>query len=87
MPQGQPIGGEVARVFLHAWRAKAQEQIYQAPSRNPSIVAALKKEYQDFYQSIGFSRTAEEAKNALAGANPNKKCKQAVSLLLFFVIL
>jgi hypothetical protein len=79
MPQGQPIGGEVARVFLHAWRAKAQRQLYQAPSRDPSIVAALKKQYQDFYQSIGMPRNAEETKNALAGANPDKKRKQAVS--------
>ena len=81
-PQGQTIGGEKGKIFLHAWREKALRQIYQAPSRDPSIVAALKKEYQDFYQSIGISRTAEEAKNALAGANPNKKRKQAVTFLL-----
>ncbi len=47
-------------------------------------MVALKKEYQDFYQSIGISRTAEEAKNALAGANPNKKRRQAVT---FFLLL
>ena len=60
MPQGQPIGGEEARVFLHAGREKAQSLVYLAPRRDPSIVAALKKEYQDFYESIGFSRTAEQ---------------------------
>ena len=76
------IISEVARVFLLAWRAKAQRQVYQAPSRDPSIVAALKKEYQDFYQSIGISRTAEEAKNAFGSANPDKKRKQAVSFLI-----
>ncbi len=80
MPQGQTIGGDEARVFLHAWRAKAQMQVYFAPSRDPSIVAALKKEYQDFYQSIGISRTADDARNALGSANPDKKRKQAVSL-------
>jgi hypothetical protein len=57
-PQGQPIGGEEARVFLHAWREKAQSLVYLAPRREPSIVAALKKEYQDFYKSIGLSRSA-----------------------------
>jgi hypothetical protein len=62
----------------------AQILLCQAPSRDQSIVCALKKEYQDFYQSIGFSRTAEDAKNALAGANPNKKRKQAVSFLVFY---
>jgi hypothetical protein len=81
MPQGQPIGGEDGRDFLLAWRAKAQMQIYEAPSRDPAIVAALKKEYQDFYESIGFSRTADDARNALGSANPNKKRKQAVSFL------
>ena len=75
----KPIGGEEARVFLHAWREKAQSLVYLAPRRDPSIVAALKKEYQDFYESIGFSRTAEQAKNALAAANPDKKRKQAVN--------
>ena len=78
------IISEVARDFLLAWRAKAQKQVYQAPSRDPSIVAALKKEYQDFYQSIGFPRTAEEAKNAFGSANPDKKRKQAVTFLLFY---
>jgi len=82
MPQGQTIGGEKGKIFLHAWREKALRQIYQAPSRDPSIVAALKKEYQDFYQSIGISRTWEQAKNALAAANPDKKRKQAVTFLL-----
>jgi hypothetical protein len=85
MPQGQPIGGEDGRDFLLAWRAKAQILLYQAPSRDEIIVSALKKEYQDFYQSIGFSQTAEDAKNAfVAGANPNKKRKLSGK---FFVIL
>ena len=82
MPQGQTIGGAKGTIFLHAWREKAQNQLYQSPSFDPSIAAALKKEYQDFYQSIGISRTAEQAKNALAGANPDKKRKQAVTFLL-----
>jgi hypothetical protein len=85
MPQGQPIGGEEARIFLHAWRAKAQSQVYLAPRRDPSIVAALKTEYTDFYKSIGFSRSADDAKNAFGAANPSKKSKQAVSFLLFFL--
>ena len=86
MPQGQPIGGEAAREFLLAWRAKAKVQVYLAPSRDPSIVAALKQEYLDFYKSIGFSRSADEAKNAFGAANPDKKRKQAVSLLLFILL-
>jgi hypothetical protein len=77
MPQGQPIGGEVARVFLHAWREKAQMQLHQ--DRDPAIVVNLKKEYQDFYESIGISRSAQQAKDALAAANPNKKRKQSVN--------
>ena len=77
MPQGQPIGGEAGRVFLHAWREKAQMQLHQ--DRDPVIVANLKKEYQDFYESIGISRSAEQAKDALAAANPNKKRKQSVN--------
>jgi len=80
-PQGQTIGGEKGTI-LHAWREKAQNQLYQSPSFDPSIAAALKKEYQDFYQSIGISRTWEQAKNALAAANPDKKRKQAVTFLL-----
>ena len=59
-------------------------QVYQAPFRDPTIVAALKQEYQDFYQSIGIPRTAEETKNAFGAANPGKKREQAVS---FFMIL
>ena len=77
MPQGQPIGGEAGRVFLHAWREKAQMQLHQ--DRDPVIVANLKKEYQDFYESIGISRSAEQAKDALSAANPNKKRKQSVN--------
>jgi hypothetical protein len=72
MPQGQPIGGEVERKFLLAWRAKAQMQVYEAPSRDPAIVAALKKEHQDFYQSIGISRTADNAKYAFGSAVPRR---------------
>ena len=60
-------------------------KVYQAPCRDPSIVAALKKEYQDFYKSIGISRTAEEAKNAFGSANPDKKRKQAVSFLIILL--
>jgi hypothetical protein len=85
-PQGQPIGGEEARVFLHAWREKAQSLLYLAPRREPSIVAALKKEYQDFYKSIGLSRSAEKAKDAFGSANPSKKSKQVVSFLLFILL-
>ena len=85
MPQGQTIGGDEARKFLHAWRAKAQMQVYEAPSRDPAIVAALNKEYQDFYQSIGISRTADDAKNAFGSANPDKKRKQAVSFLIMLL--
>jgi hypothetical protein len=84
MPQGQPIGGEEARIFLHAWRAKAQSLVYLAPRRDPSI--ALKTEYTDFYKSIGFSRSADDAKNAFGAANPSKKSKQAVSFLLFILL-
>jgi hypothetical protein len=86
MPQGQQIGGEEGCDFLHAWREKAQGQVYLAPIREPSIVAALKKEYQDFYKSIGFSRTAEQAKDAFGSAHPSKKSKQAVSFLLFILL-
>ncbi len=85
-PQGQPIGGEEARVFLHAWREKAQSLVYLAPRREPSIVGALKKEYQDFYKSIGLSRSAEQAKDAFGSANPSKKSKQVVSFLLFILL-
>ena len=68
-----------ARLFAR-WEGEGAEfLVYLAPRRDPSIVAALKKEYQDFYESIGFSRTAEQAKNALAAANPDKKRKQAVN--------
>ncbi len=89
MPQGQQIGGEEGCDFLHAWREKAQSQVYLAPIREPSIVAALKKEYLDFYKSIGFSRTAEQAKDAFGSANPSKKSKQAVNpaLTLYFYFL
>jgi hypothetical protein len=87
MPQGKPIGGEIARVFLHAWREKAQIQLIQ--DRDPAIVANLKKEYQDFYESIGISRSAQQAKDALAAANPNKKRKQSVTPALapYFYLL
>ena len=62
---------------MHAWREKAQMQLHQ--DRDPVIVANLKKEYQDFYESIGISRSAEQAKDALSAANPNKKRKQSVN--------
>jgi hypothetical protein len=55
-----------------------QVQLYQAHHRDQAIVATLKKEYIDCYQSIGINRTPEDAKNALAAANPDKKLKQAV---------
>ena len=78
MPEGQAIGGKPGQDFLDAWRAKAQVTLFLAPSQDPAISVSLRQEYRDFYESIGFPRTAADARNALGGANPNKKAKQAV---------
>jgi hypothetical protein len=78
MPQGQAIGGKQGQDFLDAWRAKAQATLFLAASQDPAISVSLRQEYRDFYESIGFPRTAADARDALGGANPNKKAKKAV---------
>jgi hypothetical protein len=48
------------------------------PISRPSIVAALKQEYINFYKSIEIDHSPSHAKNAFGSANPDKKGKQAV---------
>ena len=50
VPQGQQIGGEEECDFLHAWRAKAQSQVYLAPIGQDVALYSLvsKIEYLDY---------------------------------------